>query len=407
MRKRLILMMMILFIAVNFLLVFLDDEGKVERTSYVNEWTKSFEKDMREKIFKPGVLRAVGEEHVYFDKQLGSFQEFLVEEGEQVNAGDALYTYLVHDYYEMETNLMNQADQIQGEISAIEQAISQMEMYQIPSDEIGSPHAVSITEELIEVEYPQTSIEADLLKEQFLVEQELELSQKNAQLQTINNQLAELRTTGDTLTVESPYEGTISQLHVNLDDPVITIQNNDVLAVGELTEQERAQMEEGRAAEVAVHEIGTRLDGVVEEVSKSPNEIEIEKESIYPFKVAFETGDDAEELLPGYHVDIAITMDESLGATVLFEKAIFADAVWKMTEEGRIEKESIERGLHVEDIVEVADGVERGEFVAVKPSNSFQHGAQFITPLQTKQLTKESFKDAKWLESFITGLLSR
>ena len=78
-----------------------------------------------------------------------------------------------------------------------------------------------------------------------------------------------------------------------------------------------------------------------------------------------------------------------------------------MTEEGRIEKESIERGLHVEDIVEVADGVERGEFVAVKPSNSFQHGAQFITPLQTKQLTKESFKDAKWLESFITGLLSR
>ena len=205
MRKRLILIMMILFIAVNFLLVFLDDEGKVERTSYVNEWTKSFEKDMTEKLFKPGVLRTVGEEHVYFDKQLGSFQEFLVEEGEQVNAGDALYTYLVHDYYEMETNLMNQADQIQGEISAIEQAISQMEMYQIPSDEIGSPHAVSITEELIEVEYPQTSIEADLLKEQFLVEQELELSQKNAQLQTINNQLAELRTSGDSLTLESPY----------------------------------------------------------------------------------------------------------------------------------------------------------------------------------------------------------
>ncbi|MBP2079077.1 HlyD family efflux transporter periplasmic adaptor subunit [Oceanobacillus polygoni] len=407
MRKRMVPMLMALFIGVNFLLVFLDDEGKVERTSYVNEWTKSFEKDMTEKLYKPGVLHAVGEEHVYFDNQLGSFQQFLVEEGEQVNVGDGLYTYLVHDYYEMEANLMNQADQIQGEISAIEQAISQMEMYQIPSDELGSPHAVTITEELIEVEYPQTSIDADLLKEQFRVEKELELSQKNAQLQTINNQLVELRATGDTITVESPYEGTISQLHVNLDDPVITIQNNDVLAVGELTEQERVQMEERRVAEVAVHEIGTRLDGVIEEVSKSPTEIEIAKESIYPFQVAFEVEDEADELLPGYHVDIVITMEESLGATVLFEEAIFTDAVWKMTNEGKIAKENIERGLHVDEVVEVADGVEQGEFIAVKPSNFFQHDAHFITPLRTKQLTGESFSDANWLEHFVTGLLSR
>lgn len=178
MRKRIAPILMAVFIVVNFLLVFLDDEGKVERISYINEWTKSFEKDMREKLYKPGVLRAAGKEHVYFDNQLGSFQQFLVEEGEQVNEGDALYTYLVHDYYEMEADLMNQADQIQEEISAIEQAISQMEMYQIPSDEVGSPKAVTITEELIELEYPQTSMEADLLREQFLVEKELELSQK-------------------------------------------------------------------------------------------------------------------------------------------------------------------------------------------------------------------------------------
>ncbi|WP_339230491.1 efflux RND transporter periplasmic adaptor subunit [Oceanobacillus sp. FSL K6-2867] len=407
MRKRIAPILMAVFIVVNFLLVFLDDEGKVERISYINEWTKSFEKDMREKLYKPGVLRAAGKEHVYFDNQLGSFQQFLVEEGEQVNEGDALYTYLVHDYYEMEADLMNQADQIQEEISAIEQAISQMEMYQIPSDEVGSPKAVTITEELIELEYPQTSMEADLLREQFLVEKELELSQKSAQLQTINNQLVELRTTGDTITVQSPYEGAISQLDVNLDDPVITIQNKDVLAIGELTEQERANMEEGRIAEVAVHEMGVRLGGVVEEVSNTPKEIDIEKESIYPFQIVLEREDGAEGLLPGYHVDIAITMEESLGATVLFEKAIFTDAVWKMTQEGKIAKENIEKGLHVDEVVEVSAGVEQGEFVAVGPSPFFQHGAHFITPLRTKQLTGESFSDANWLEYFVTGLLSR
>ncbi|MGJ9460343.1 efflux RND transporter periplasmic adaptor subunit [Oceanobacillus sp. CF4.6] len=405
--KRLIRVLIILLIGVNFLLVYLDDEGKIDRTAYINNWSESFETDIVEKLYKPGVLKATGEEHIYFDENLGSFQTFLVEEGAPINTGDPLYNYLVDNYYEAEANLTNQMDRINGEIAAIETAISQMEMYQLPLNTTGEPSTFTLTEEQLEVEFPQTSIDAELIKQQYIVEKEMELSQKKIQLETHQNQLTELQTSGDMITVGSPYAGIITDTNETLENPVVTIQNADLQVVGELTEKERTQMQLGLDAEVQIEEMSLKLDGTVQEVSDRPMSIDIGSESIYPFQIAFNEDSEVEELLSGYHADIAIIMEESLGATALYEEAIFTSSVWKMTNEGKLVKQNIETGLYVDSLVELVDGVETGDWVAVDPPSLFHDGADFITPLQVKEITKDSFSVENWAENLMTGLLSR
>lgn len=439
-------MLIMVFIGVNFLLVYLDDEGKIERTAYISKWSESFEADMAEKMYKEGVLTAAGEEQVYFDEKLGTFQEFLVDEGSMVNAGDSLYTYTVDNYYEAEADLRAESGQISGEIAAIETAISQMEMYFVPMNMTETPSAFTLTEDQLEVEFPQTSIEADLLKEQYLVEKEKELSQKRAQLAAVEAQLTELQASGDTITVQSPYAGRISNLNETLDHPVITIEETDLVAIGELTEQERKQMQEGLAAEVEVQEMSTQLEGAVQEVGEKPASIKVDGESMYPFTISFtetndsetdeaeagesadpeetesldeigstdemantEGTDETEKLLPGYHADLAITMEESPGATVLYEEAVFADSVWKMTGEGKLVEQGIETGLMVDSMVEIVEGVEVGDWVAVEPPSLFHHEANFITPLRWRQLTRDSFANTEntWTENIWSGLLSR
>ena len=420
--KRIIQVLMVVFIGVNFLLVYMDEEEKVERTAYVNGWSETFEADLLKKVYKPGVLKAVGAEHIYFDENLGNFQEFLVEEGNPINPGDSLYTYQVDNYYEAEADLMSKTEQITGEIAAIETAISEMERYQLPSGMTGEPNRFAIAGEQLEVELPQSSINADLIKQQYIVEKEKELSQKRSQLEAYQSQLTELRSTGNTITVESPYAGIVTDLNETLDNPVVTIENAELHVFGELTEKERTQMQPGLAAEVDILELSLQLDGSVHKVSSTPASIDIESESIYSFQVAFDEESEnedsesealededsqLEELLPGYHADVAIVTEESLGATALFEEAVFTDSVWKMTNEGKLVKQNVETGLYVDSVVELASGVEIGDWVAVDPPSLFHDGADFITPLQLKEITKDSFSDDHWVKNLMTGLLSR
>ncbi|WP_255584762.1 efflux RND transporter periplasmic adaptor subunit [Virgibacillus saliphilus] len=438
MRRRLIQAAIILFIGINFLLVYMDDDGKVERKSYLKNWSQVFEADVAEHLHKPGVLASVSEDHVYFDEDLGSFQEFLVEEGAEVSAGDPLYTYQVLDYVEAETDLMNEVDVLNEEIAAIETAISEMELYQIPDDEGDSspqepPLPFDFEEEMLEeemtelpeeeeienpeedeametAEEPENSVEAELMKEQYIIEKEKELAQRSAELSSVENQLTELQSDGDTITVESPFEGKIKTVQETLEDPLIAIESTAVQAEGELTEVERSQIEPGQAVEMTLTEKETFIEGEIAEVSDLPKAVEIEEESIYPFHVSLHEDEETEleELLPGYHVNLRITLDESLGAAVLFEDLIFSDAVWKMNEEGKLMEQGVETGIAMDDMLEITDGAAIGEFVAEEPAGQFRNGAVFITPLKVQEVAwRNVFHYDNWSRPLVSGFLSR
>src|SRR5690625_3191529 len=99
-RRRIIQVVIVLFIAVNFLLVYADDEARVDRISYIKEWSDAFLADVREELHTNVIFAYDGEEYIYFDATEGSFQEFLVEEEEEISAGDPLFSYQVDNYYE-------------------------------------------------------------------------------------------------------------------------------------------------------------------------------------------------------------------------------------------------------------------------------------------------------------------
>src|SRR5699024_1919292 len=123
-RKWIIIIGFVLFLGLNGLLLGIDQQGKVERTAYIKDWTATFTGDIAERIDKQAVLTPVEKNPIYFDDTLGSFQEFTIEEGDMVKQGDALFSYKVADFENTKRKLEAETDETRDEIDAVEQAIS-------------------------------------------------------------------------------------------------------------------------------------------------------------------------------------------------------------------------------------------------------------------------------------------
>lgn len=405
-RRRLIIILVIVFIGINGLLVYLDDEGKIARTSYIEEWSITFKKDMAETIETAGILATVNKKHVFFDADRGSFQEFLVEEGTKVDVGDQLFTYEVLDYYDTQAYLNSERSKLSGEISAIEQAIAAMSTYSIPQTDLAAQFKDNDTN----FELTHQPAEIKYMKEEYLAEKKKELAQKNAQLKSIQAQLSELQSTGDTITVESPFQGEIIKLSETLTNPIVTVRDLQLQVEGQLTEKERTEIEIEMPIKIRVKESGTVLQGSFTKISNVPKSINLHATSSYPFEVSFKEAADTKELLPGLHANLVITTEESLGATVAKEKQIFDKKLWKMTGKGILREQNVNTGIHTNGVYEITKGADPGEWVAEESKSQFRDGATFITPLQLgdiqwKRLGK--YDNVSWKKYFFTGMLSR
>lgn len=418
-RSRILIACIILFVGVNVLLVYLDDNGTVERKSYVNEWSEVSKADFYKKIEQPGVLTSIEKNDIYFDENTGSFQEFLIEEGAKVNQGDQLYSYHVHDYYDTKTYLTNQMTTINGEIAAIKKAISEISTYRIPSPSASGASTSTNMDETkgeieIKVETSRPPIEAEYMKEQYLTEKEKELAREEAQLASIQTQLTELESGGDTITVESPYSGNVALVSDSLGDPIITIVGKDLHIVGKLTEDQREVVNKEMSVEIAIDGSNDATwKGTITNISDLPEEIALQGKSDYPFSVAF--AEDAEEaevtdLLPGYHADLSIITKESKGATALLDDAMFGDFVWEMTNGGKLVKQKVETGLEMDGMKEIKKGAKPGEWVAKNPEDEFLSGAIFLTPLKLSEIKWGDtfhFTYKNWNRYAVMGILSR
>src|SRR5699024_8732182 len=227
-RKKLILTVVLLFIGINSFLVYVDNKDRVPRLSYIKDWTETFQKDMYETIETAGVLSTVEEKNVYFDQDKGTFAEFLVEEDTAVNIGDDLFTYQVNHYAETMADLEREQEKLTGEIQAIEAALDSIAAYTIPETDMNT----EFEDENSSLDMTSRSVDAHYMKEQYITEKETELMQKEAELQSVQAQISELETTGETITVESPYQGQVTAVSETLTNPVITIRDPELQAEG-------------------------------------------------------------------------------------------------------------------------------------------------------------------------------
>ncbi|MFD2043136.1 efflux RND transporter periplasmic adaptor subunit [Ornithinibacillus salinisoli] len=409
MRKKLIWIAILLFIVTNGILVWMDDDGKVNRKAHVSDWDMTFEADLFDTVEAPGVIAYSGESYVYFDETAGSFQGFSLEEGNEINVGDPLFTYRVNDFAETEAFLVSELEKVNGEITAIEDAITEMVAYEIPRPTI-PVISQGEEDENENISPPREPVEADLLKKQYLIEKEMELSARKEQALSIQSQLEELQSNGDTITVESPYQGKVKTISTTLSDPLIVIEDTKLVVQGELQEDERKQVEQGLPVHIDVSDSDDHhYQGVIEEVGVSPVDgAEITNESKYAFEVLFDDGEELDALLPGYHADISVILDDAMNATVVREDRLFDDHLWKLTEVGKIQKVPVQSGIRMDGSVEVKDGASTGEWILTEELSSVYADTTFVTPFKITKAPWLKLGDYEnWKKYLIIGILSR
>ncbi|MFS0675139.1 hypothetical protein [Ornithinibacillus sp. 179-J 7C1 HS] len=407
MKKRMKWLAVILFIGINTLLVLLDDGEKVVRQAYVSTWDKVYQKDLVETVNADGVVTYSGESYVYFDKALGSFEGFLVEEGSTVNVGDPLFTYQVHDFMETERFLTYELEKVSSEIDAIGAAISEMVAFQIPSATVP---VVGTNEEdgTTVVVSPQEPAEAEVMKEQFIIQKEQELQAKQEEERIIQSQLEDLLTTGAVITVESPVEGKVSELSSTLDDPIIAIENTALQVKGNIDEGKRVEVDVEQPVEISLKESEQTFHGTVLHVEDHPNDVDVDAESIYPFEVQFSEEQPLDEVLPGYHADLTITVNESLNANTVKAGIVKDDQVWKLNESGNLELVPVETGILMGDELEITSGLLAENTVTDKSIHPDYTGMPFFTPLKFTQVPWLDFNQyAEWKKYMLMGIMVR
>lgn len=396
-----------IFIMANCLLILFDSGGKVPRQAFVAKWGQVYQSDLKEKIHTKGVVAYSGENYVYFDKSLGNFEEFLVGEGALVQTGDPLFRYNVNDYYQTEAALTYELERLREEVSSIEEAISEMVDFRISSPSVPVVRDTNNDQTTVVVT-PQEPVEAEVLKEQFILQKEQELAAVQEQERMIQSQLNDLRATGDTITVESPFSGKVKEVSSTLEDPLIRIGDTSLIVKGDLNETARIDVETGHEVDITFDEVNQRFTGTVSKLEDEPHEVAVDSESIYPFEVIFEEEQEIDSILPGYHTNMSITVEQSLNATTINEKYVSAKKVWNLQESGKLEKVAIDTGLHIGNKIEVKKGLSAGDLVTEKKTKDIFAGMPFITPLKIRTVPWLQIGDYEnWGEYFVTGLLSR
>ncbi|QTM98105.1 HlyD family efflux transporter periplasmic adaptor subunit [Sediminibacillus dalangtanensis] len=459
-KKRIVVPAILLFIGINILLVIFDADQTVDKKSYVKQWTQVFTHDLYHTSSTEGILTPAEDTPVYFDDDQGRFLQFLVEKGEHVQTGDGLFEYQVSDYQETEAQLQQQTEQLEEEIAAIENAIAQINAYQFSESETMpsslpsslapfGPDTTSNTDSAAETE---TDIESDsssaeeakYLKEQYIAEKQIELAEKQAALNNAQSQLAELAAGGDTVTIESPVAGIVTELNQSLANPLTVVSSEELIIEGTLPEGKRKMIEQGMEVRISIPDAAIQLNGTIQSLADVPEQDNEKKQSDYHFEIEFNEEPDQnneggiteeltgetngqtteeedtvaepeETLLAGYHADLEIITEQELDSAAVFTRQLAKDklipSLWVLNENGRLELRPIELGLNMDVYQGIASGASTGEWIVDSEKGYQQAGTQFVTPIKENLVpwrqifhrNEGTFKPV----SFLTGIVSR
>ncbi|MFD2923227.1 efflux RND transporter periplasmic adaptor subunit [Halobacillus naozhouensis] len=415
-------LLIIAFLTLNASLIYFDRDSEVDRKSYINEWSSTFTEDLFESIHTSGIFTSNETNPVYFDKQSGSFQEFLVEEGDEVSEGDELYTYKVVNYEEQLTQLKTKAVRLQEEIISLTNYINELGSFTVPETGGASPPSFipesspddSFSQDL-EPQQQEGSesqtIETEFMKQKAIAEKELQLSQKQAHLSMVENQLRQLEETGQSITVTSEFSGVVTNLSENLHPPLLTLSSSNLIVSGELSEEHRKQVEEGMSSYVRIPDLEVEVTGLVESIKPFPKNVDVQQPSHYPYKIVIE--ENKEQVRPGYHANVEIITAEATDAVAAYDdvlKNLGNSSAWVMGDRGRLEKREIETGIREDRIVEVTEGLEEGEYLADQPEDEFREGSVFLTPLKLEHFEVQSLFEidpSLMLDYGLLGLMNR
>jgi HlyD family secretion protein len=398
----------ILLIACNFFLI-LRDNSKIERTAYVEKWDKIGKGDLKESLKTEGVVTSSEEHYIYFNEEIGSFNQFLVKEGDSIKKGDPLFEYESFNVDRDKQALEDELDKVEDQIDSIEDHI----------DELGSfisvieakNTSVMTAEDDDSVKNIYSSV-VDVEKEIYNKELEKVLLEKEAEL--LEKQIGNIDEQSSRLKVASDFEGTVTKINTKLGNPIVVIQSNIPAVKGQLDEKEVNIVETGMPAFIYPSSSNKKINGFVTRVQTYPeDEPSIKKESFFPFFIELEG--ENKELYSGTHTALTIITNEVKDTVIVPEDAVKKKYkktnVFVITQDGKLQKQKVELGINVHKKQEIKEGLEGNEILAISPSFPKQvKKADFITPIKTREFSKKSIKSLtrkEMLKYTFTGFIRR
>ncbi|WP_203363326.1 RND transporter [Bacillus sp. REN10] len=402
----------VLFIAGNLYLTFKED-SKAERTQWVTEWNPIAIKDVVESFQTSGVITPAEVTPVYFNQDQGSFQKFLVEEGQVINASDPLFEYSSVDIERQLTKLEAEKAETQQKITFVEQQISQ---FQGILNDLERETKKTNDKNNNENKDEDSGLSAITMMEKEIINQETEKKNLEEEVRKYEKLISQLESNKSNLVVKSDVEGVVKNIDEELKNPLITIHSPNPAVQGVLNEQQMRKVSEGLKIKAAVTPLSLKMEGTISNLQKFPEqEPSVKRKSLYPFTAQLnQTGDaPTADLLPGMKSNVTIITNEALQAITVPESSVVKTKkksyVYVLNKKGLIEKRPIEKGLLVNGVQEVKNGLKKGEIIITDPSKLQTTKAHFTTSVQKDLLQKKALKKLSTKERIkfiLTGILS-
>ncbi|WP_102273761.1 efflux RND transporter periplasmic adaptor subunit [Cytobacillus massiliigabonensis] len=382
---QLFLLASVIFMMINIFFI-IKSNSKIEHTQYVKKWTPVKQEDIVQTLSTSGVGKPTEEFHYYFDEKNGSFHQFLVKQGDTIEANTPLYMYTSHNIDLEKERLQTEKEELEGKIDSLETHIDRLSDYQ------SSVETNNKSEE--EKDSGQQIVSHSI--EQEIYDKELEIAFFENEIGKIEQLLTSLNNNVADLTIQSQTSGIVKEIRYDLQNPVLTLMSETPSVYGTLSESDVFKVEEGMKAFVYNSKAKEKITGTLSYVQTFPeNEPSVDKESRFPFTVHFEGEEEGPSV--GAHSKVDIVTNEVLDALIVPKESVHKKKkkryVWLLTSSGEIEKRSVTTGLKERGMIEITKGIEKGEKIIPHSAKIHGNNISIFTPLKLEKLQKSDLKN--------------
>ncbi|WP_249596756.1 efflux RND transporter periplasmic adaptor subunit [Peribacillus frigoritolerans] len=405
----------IVLITVNLYLIE-KKESKVERTVFVENWTKVKKDTITDTIQTNGVIKPVEEHDIYFDANKNDFKKFLVKEGDAITAGSSLFEYTTTELDALKANLEAEKTAAEGEIAGIEEYIGKLRSYQ--GTVISEPEAA--IDESVEknLNIDITTSSSDLIKsniEQEMYKQELEKNRLNEKVKMLDAKLNSIEGQSSAIVTTSEADGVVKNINKNLNNPIISIVSTNMAIEGDFTEEEMKKAEVGMTIKASSSDSKKALKGTIGRIHSYPaEEPSLKKDNRFPFQALIEPeGEEAEPLLVGSKVNLTVITNEKAGVPSIPIEAVQYQKhpyIYKLTNKGHVDKHYITKGLKAEGKQEIIKGPSVGDVILLESNAAVKNHSYFITPIQFEKVkagTYKKFTSREKVRYLLLGILEK
>lgn len=407
--------MSIVLITVNLYLIE-KKESKVERTVFVENWTKVKKDTITDTIQTNGVIKPVEEYDIYFDAKKNDFKKFLVKEGDSVTAGSSLFEYTATELDALKATLEAEKTAAEGEMAGIEEYIGKLRSYQ---GNVTSESEAAIDESVEKnLNIDITTSSSDLIKsniEQEMYKQELEKNRLDEKVKMLDAKLSSIEEQSSAIVTTSEADGVVKTINKNLDNPIISIVSTNMAIEGYFSEEEMKKAEVGMTIKASSSDSKKALKGTIGRIHSYPaEEPSLKKDNRFPFQALIEPeGEETEPLLVGSKVNLTVITNEKAGVPSIPIEAVQYQKhpyIYKLTNKGHVDKHYITKGLKAEGKQEIIKGPSIGDVILLMPNVALKNHSYFITPIQFEKVkagTYKKFTSREKVRYLLLGILEK